>query len=175
MYLPLTIDCRGSWHLPNRSDYLKQWRQPSSRSMVGRSHCCTTSPHILMPSQDLSPEARILYSSDSIVDILGYAPNEVVNRSCWDFFHPDEIPVARAAHGRSIELDKAAVLSYCRMRDKEGHWLGCEIVFTIVYNVMVGCTSIYRRGLKSQSMSCSDGKLSNSTLTSSKTEQPKPQ
>ncbi|KAI9718681.1 MAG: hypothetical protein M1828_006616 [Chrysothrix sp. TS-e1954] len=88
--------------------------------------------------QDLSPEARILYTSDSIVDILGYAPNEVVNRSCWDFFHPEELPMAKAKHGRGIDLDKAAMLSYCRMRNKEGNWLGCEVVFTVVYNVMVG-------------------------------------
>lgn len=100
---------------------------------------------------DLSPEARILYSSDSIVDILGFSPDEVVNRSCWDFFHPDELPLARATHGRGIDTDKAAALSYCRMRDRDGHWLGCEIVFTVVYDVMVGCTSIYRRGLRSES------------------------
>ena len=48
-------------------------------------------------------------------------------------------------------MDKAAVLSYCRLKDKDGRWLGCEVVFTVVFDVMVGCTSIYRRGLKSQS------------------------
>jgi hypothetical protein len=50
-----------------------------------------------------------------------------------------------------VELDKASVLSYCRMRDKDGRWLGCEVCFTVVFDVVVGCTSIYRRGLKSQS------------------------
>jgi len=104
-----------------------------------------------MAVADLSPQAQILYSSDSIVDILGFSPDEVVNRSCWEFFHPDELPLARATHGRGIDTDKAAVLSYCRMRDKDGQWIGCEVVFTVVYDVMVGCTSIYRRGLRSQS------------------------
>ena len=104
----------------------------------------------LIETTDLSPDARILYSSDSIVDILGYAPQEVVNRSCWDFFHPDELPMARAKHGKGVDMDKAAMLSYCRMSHKEGHWMGCEVVFTVVYNVMVGCTSVYRRGVRSQ-------------------------
>jgi PAS domain S-box-containing protein len=45
---------------------------------------------------DLSDDAHILYSSDSIVDILGHTPDEVVNRSVWQFFHPDEIPLAKA-------------------------------------------------------------------------------
>ena len=48
-------------------------------------------------------------------------------------------------------MDKAAVLNYCRIRGKYGNWIGCECVFTVVYDVLVGCTSIYRRGMKSQS------------------------
>ena len=48
-------------------------------------------------------------------------------------------------------MDKAAVLNYCRIRGKYGNWVGCECVFTVVYDVLVGCTSIYRRGIKSQS------------------------
>ncbi|KAF1948839.1 hypothetical protein CC80DRAFT_430628 [Byssothecium circinans] len=99
---------------------------------------------------DLSEDARILYSSDSIVDILGHTPDEVVNRSVWDFFHPDELPVAKQLHTRGVKLDKAAVLSYCRIKNRQGDWVGCESCFSIVYDVMVCCTSIYRRGMESQ-------------------------
>lgn len=99
---------------------------------------------------DLSPDARLLYASDSIVDILGYSPQEVTNRSCFDYFHPEEIPFARSVHGRGISLDKAAVLNYCRIRSKWGDWVCCECAFTVVYDVLVACTSIYRRGMRSQ-------------------------
>ncbi|KAJ9635816.1 hypothetical protein H2201_000189 [Coniosporium apollinis] len=99
---------------------------------------------------DLSPEARILYSSDSIVDILGHTPDEVLNRSCWNFFHPDEIPYAQEFHKRGVTLDKAAVLAYCQIKNRNGQWVGCECCFTVVYDVMVVCTSIYRRGMTSQ-------------------------
>ncbi|OCK72810.1 hypothetical protein K432DRAFT_411456 [Lepidopterella palustris CBS 459.81] len=99
---------------------------------------------------DLTEDARILYSSDSIVDILGHTPDEVVNRSCWDFFHPEEIPVARRLHNRGVELDKAAVLVYCKIKNRQGQWIGCECCFSVVYDVMVCCTSIYRRGMSSQ-------------------------
>ncbi len=111
-------------------------------------HCSRSS---LIQYTDLSLDARILYSSDSIVDILGHTPDEVVNRSCWDFFHPDELPFAKAFHKRGVRLDKAAVLAYCQIRNREGRWVGCECCFTIVYDVMVVCTSIYRRGLSSHS------------------------
>ena len=102
---------------------------------------------------DLSLDARLLYVSNSIVDILGYSPQEVIGKSCWEYFHPDEIPFARAIHGRGVQLDKAAVLNYCKIRDKRGIWIGCECVFTIVHDVLVASTSIYRRGSKSLSVS----------------------
>ncbi len=102
---------------------------------------------------DLSLDARLLYVSSSIEDILGYAPGEVVGRSCWEYFHPDEIPFAQAIHGRSIHLDKAAVLNYCQIKNRDGRWVGCECVFTVVHDVLVGCTSVYRGGKRSQSKS----------------------
>ncbi|KAI4100865.1 MAG: hypothetical protein LQ339_005368 [Xanthoria mediterranea] len=99
---------------------------------------------------DLSLDARLLYTSQSIVDILGYTPLEVVGKSCWEYFHPDEIPFARAVHGRGVQLDKAAVLNYCQIKNKDGRWVGCECVFTIVHDVIIACTSIFRRGANSQ-------------------------
>ncbi|KAI9800843.1 MAG: hypothetical protein M1825_003626 [Sarcosagium campestre] len=99
---------------------------------------------------DLSGSAVVLYVSDSVTDVLQYAPEEVQGRSCFEFFHPSEIPLARNVHGTSVETDKAAVLSYCRLKNKAGMWVGCEFVFTVVYNVLVASISIYRRGLKSQ-------------------------
>lgn len=105
----------------------------------------------LLTAPDLTEEAHILYSSDSIVDILGHTPDEVVNHSVWDFFHPDEIPLAKKLHGRGVNLDKAAVLSYCRIKNREDNWVGCECCFSVVYDVMVCCTSIYRHGINSQS------------------------
>ena len=101
-------------------------------------------------STDLSENATILYSSDSVIDILGYTPDEIVHRSVWDFFPPEELPFARSFHQKRVFMDKAAVLAYCRIRDKQGQWVGCECCFTVVYDVMVVCTSIYKQGFKSE-------------------------
>jgi PAS domain S-box-containing protein len=106
-----------------------------------------------LETTDLTLEAKILYSSDSIVDILGHTPDEVVGRSCWDFFHPAELPLAKQLHKQGVNLDKAAVLSYCQLVNRQGEWVGCECCFTVVYDVMVVCTSIYRRDLASESAS----------------------
>lgn len=102
---------------------------------------------------DLTPNANILFASDSVVDILGYEPHEVQGLSCFDFFHPDEVPFARSIHSRGVLLDKAAVLHYARIRSRDERWINCECCFTIVHDVLVASTSVYRRTEKSDSTS----------------------
>ncbi|RMD42025.1 hypothetical protein DV735_g3129, partial [Chaetothyriales sp. CBS 134920] len=99
---------------------------------------------------DLSLDARVKFCSDSIRDILGYSPSEVKGRSCWEYFHPDEMAFAKSAHSKCLNLDKAAVLNYCQLRHRNGDWIGCECVFTVVYDVLVASTSLYRRGPKAR-------------------------
>jgi len=99
---------------------------------------------------DLSEDLTTLYSSDSVIDVLQYTPDELVARSAWELFHPDELPLARWIHGKKVAADKAAVLAYCRIKNKAGEWIGCECCFSVVYDVMIACTSVYKRGLRSQ-------------------------
>lgn len=103
-----------------------------------------------MTIHNLSPDANILFVSESIVDILGYQPQDVQGKSCFDYFHPDEVPFARSVHSRGVLLDKAAVLHYARIMSRDGQWISCECCFTIVHDVLVACTSIYRRGERSE-------------------------
>ncbi|KAH7313106.1 putative aryl hydrocarbon receptor nuclear translocator-like protein 2 [Rhexocercosporidium sp. MPI-PUGE-AT-0058] len=102
-----------------------------------------------MTIHNLSREANILFASESIIDILGFLPEEVIGRSSFDYFHPDEVFNARTIHNRGVQMDRAAVLHYARIQNRAGEWVGCECVFTIVYEVLVACTSIYRGDLKS--------------------------
>jgi len=95
-----------------------------------------------------------LYSSDSIGDVLGYQPQDVVGKSCFEYFHPDETPFAKAVHGRGVHLDRAAMLSYCNLKRTDGVYVRCECVFTVVYSVIVACTSLYRYTEKSQGLFC---------------------
>ncbi|KAI8954253.1 hypothetical protein F4801DRAFT_595674 [Xylaria longipes] len=103
-----------------------------------------------MTIHNLSHDANIIFASESVVDILGYQPQEIQGKSCFDYFHPDEIPFARSVHSRGVLLDKAAVLHYARILSKDGRFVSCECCFTIVHDVLVACTSIYRRGNKSE-------------------------
>ncbi|KAJ6258441.1 hypothetical protein Dda_6481 [Drechslerella dactyloides] len=99
---------------------------------------------------DLSADARIVYASDSVADVLGYPPEDVVGLSCFDFFHPDELPFARKVHTRGIHLDRAAVLAYCRVKHKDGGFVNCETIFSVVYDVFVAATTVHVQTSKSQ-------------------------
>jgi PAS domain S-box-containing protein len=99
---------------------------------------------VLTRLADLTPDANILFASESIVDITGYFPHEVVGRSSFDYYHPEDVPIARYKHQQSIKLDKAAVLHYARIRTAIGEYITCECVFTVVHDVLVACTSIYK-------------------------------
>ncbi|ROW09667.1 hypothetical protein VMCG_02490 [Cytospora schulzeri] len=106
--------------------------------------------HTFMTIHNLTPDCNILFVSDSITDILGWRPEEVRGRSVFDYFHPDEVPFARSVHSRGILLDKAASLHYAKIVSRDGRWVSCECCFTVVHDVLVACTSIYRRGEKSE-------------------------
>lgn len=113
-----------------------------------------------MPSLDLTPDANILFASDSIIDILGYTLDEVKGTSCFNYFHPDEVLKARHVYHHGVQLQKAAVLQYFRIEHRDGHWINCECVFTIVYDVMVACLRVHCGDAKNESESpmCSRGK-----------------
>lgn len=104
-----------------------------------------------MNCSDLTAEANILFASESIFDVLGYQPYEVIGKSCFDYFHPQEIPFAKYEHNRSIQLDKASVLHYSMIKAQNGEWISCECVFSVVHDVLVACTSIYRQSMNSES------------------------
>ncbi|CAN8102269.1 unnamed protein product [Discula destructiva] len=103
-----------------------------------------------MTIHNLTPDCNVLFASESINDILGWPSDHVQGRSVFDFFHPDEVPFARSIHSRGILLDKAASLHYVRVLAANGQWVSCECCFTVVHDVLVACTSIYRRGEKSE-------------------------
>ncbi|KAJ4118001.1 hypothetical protein NW760_000034 [Fusarium oxysporum] len=106
--------------------------------------------HTFLTIHNLHPDANILYASDSIFEILGYSPQDVINKSAFEFFHPDEIPYARSVHSRGVLLDKAAVLHYARLRSRDGRWVSSECCFSIVHDILFACISIYRRDAKSE-------------------------
>lgn len=75
-------------------------------------------------------------------DLLGYEPSELLGRSPFDFFPPDSREKARMQHGRGVKMDKAACLTQWNLKTKNGEYIPCECVFTVVFSVVVAATSL---------------------------------
>ncbi|CCM04914.1 uncharacterized protein FIBRA_07111 [Fibroporia radiculosa] len=99
---------------------------------------------------DFTENARWLYLSESVYDLLGFEPHELVGTPSLDLVHPDEFVQVKAMHYSTITQDRAAVLAYLRMKHKDpckGYIL-CAISRTVAQNVLVGSVSFASPGPK---------------------------
>ncbi|KAK0487739.1 hypothetical protein IW261DRAFT_637044 [Armillaria novae-zelandiae] len=99
---------------------------------------------------DFSQEAKWLYMTDSVVELLGYEPHELYGHPSLELVHPDEVNRVRKLHHDTIKADKAAVLVYLRMKHKDPYkgYVLCGVARTVVHNVLVGSVSFASPGAK---------------------------
>ena len=73
-------------------------------------------------------EGRYIYVSPSSLALLGYAPDELVGKSPYDFIHEDEIVCVRDdTHERLLKGENDLTVDY-RMRQKSGEYVWLETV-----------------------------------------------
>lgn len=66
-------------------------------------------------------EASITYAATSITNVLGYLPNEVIGKKCFEFVHPEDLPAALQAFA---EIRKATSHDLeIRFQSQKGEWL----------------------------------------------------
>ncbi|OCF54256.1 hypothetical protein L486_08170 [Kwoniella mangroviensis CBS 10435] len=89
-------------------------------------------------------EARISYVSESMQEILGYTPNDLLGKSCYLIFHPDEIPMLREIHYQALTDEKTACVAYYRALHKDGYYVECCCSYSTVYNTSL---ALYTRAV----------------------------
>jgi PAS domain S-box-containing protein len=70
-------------------------------------------------------EGRYLYVSPSVRRLLGYAPSELIGRSAYEFFHPDDLTAIQNSHLTVLERPTVFTVSY-RIRMNNGQWRWVE-------------------------------------------------
>ena len=78
-----------------------------------------------MISRHTPEEGIYLYASPACQTLLGYAPEELVGHSAYEFFHPDDLAQIRKSHTTILELPVTYTVAY-RHRCKDGHYLWLE-------------------------------------------------
>ena len=93
--------------------------------------------------QSLTREADLLFCSDSVTDVLGYEPAELVGRSLFSLIHPEEKLKTISIWYDGLMADSASVLVYCQLQTKESGYVKCECVFTVVYDITVAAVTLH--------------------------------
>jgi PAS domain S-box-containing protein len=70
-------------------------------------------------------EGIYLYASPACRALLGYEPDELVGRSAYEFFHPEDLAEIRKSHSTILDLPSVYIVSY-RIRHKDGNYIWFE-------------------------------------------------
>lgn len=70
-------------------------------------------------------DGTYLWASPASLELLGYDPDELVGRSAYELFHPEDLAATTASHNAVLEVPDLSTVEY-RIRHKRGHWLWFE-------------------------------------------------
>jgi PAS domain S-box-containing protein len=76
----------------------------------------------------LNADGTIRYVSEALEHVLGYAPEEWIGRSAFEFAHPDDRPQMRRIFDEEVTRQGFSALAECRLRHAEGRWVPVETV-----------------------------------------------
>ncbi|MEH3140964.1 MAG: sensor domain-containing diguanylate cyclase [Mycobacterium kyogaense] len=71
-------------------------------------------------------DTTFLWVSPAVNDVLGYHPDELVGRQAFEFMHPEDEALARAACDRQWR-GLAATTQVLRLRHRDGHYVALEV------------------------------------------------
>ena len=78
--------------------------------------------------QLLDGQGRIIYSSDSVKNVLGYTPAEIEKADPADHVHPDDLPAFTKKIQKMLTKPGGRVDALYRVRHKNGSWVWVETV-----------------------------------------------
>ena len=72
-----------------------------------------------------TPEGSFLYVSPSCERLLGYTAAELIGKSVYEFFHPNDLAIVKHAHGDILQVPDVNTVTY-RFRHKNGEYIWFE-------------------------------------------------
>lgn len=74
------------------------------------------------------------YISNSSTEITGYTPEELINKSPWDFIHKNDLPKLQKHHNSSIKHLQTGIITY-RYRKKDGSYIWLESTSKAIFEI----------------------------------------
>jgi PAS domain S-box-containing protein len=89
---------------------------------------------------DLTPRANFLFVSESVQDVLGFTPEELVGRGGFEITHPDEREALNVVHTSNVKDEHMSSIVYYQCLHKDGHYVHCDSIVHYCYDVII-CTN----------------------------------
>ena len=77
-------------------------------------------------TQLITPEGKVLYTSDSIRQVLGYTPEEIMGHTIAQYIHPEDHPYVMQRIGELFSNPKESITLQYRVKHKDGSWAWIE-------------------------------------------------
>ncbi|KAF9400277.1 hypothetical protein BGX21_004633 [Mortierella sp. AD011] len=105
---------------------------------------------------DLSPTALCIWSSPSIINYLGYEPEEAVGLSPYQWIHPDDIEGCKVAHKETLVNEIAGTQLFVRLKHKNGTYAPYMVLGVICFHYLISCFSIMYEEDDSSKQNCAE-------------------
>lgn len=84
-----------------------------------------------------TPDGIYLYVSPICHKLLGYTPEELIGRSPYEFFHPDDLAAIKKSHATILDLPTTYTVEY-RMRCQDGSYVWFETISRTIRDSQTG-------------------------------------
>ncbi|KAL0076998.1 hypothetical protein J3Q64DRAFT_1770097 [Phycomyces blakesleeanus] len=89
---------------------------------------------------DNTLNATYIYVSDSVFDVLGFTPEEMLGKGGYSLIHPDELDSAHLIHRANVMNERMSVMLTYRTLHKSGEYVEIDTVVNYCTDVVV-CTN----------------------------------
>ncbi|KAF9101916.1 hypothetical protein BGX27_011276 [Mortierella sp. AM989] len=91
---------------------------------------------------DLSPKGRFLWLSPSVIDVLGYTPEELVGTCSYDIILEQDRHLTQSIHKEVLMSDLVAGQVTYRVRTKDGTIATVNLILNLCYDIGITCGTL---------------------------------
>lgn len=84
-----------------------------------------------------TPDGIYLYASPICHKLLGYAPEDLIGHSAYEFFHPDDLAQIKQSHAAILDSPTTYTVDY-RMRCQDGSYIWFETISRTIRDSQTG-------------------------------------
>ncbi|KAG0165732.1 hypothetical protein DFQ28_009402 [Apophysomyces sp. BC1034] len=92
---------------------------------------------------DNSAAANLIYLSESVTDVLGWTPEEMISKGGYEYFHPDDHFTLKQVHLSNVMNERMSSMVSYRFKHKNGSYVTLETVVHHCHDILVTTNFIH--------------------------------